>query len=963
MRKTIALSLLALLATVGLIANPLDNVQIPSDRNSIMTLNGQWSFMFIDSNDWSTYKDFYKPSYKYSKWDKIPVPGCWDAMGYLTPKYAHPDDVNGLYRTEFKLPSVWKGKAVYINLDGVLRAYDLWINGQYVGKWESAYNSCQFDITDYVKSGKNTIAMRVYTRYKGYEFDGNDDWGQVGIYRDVKLFAVPKTHVKDLRIVSKVNEDMSAEVHFGIDVDAVSGLDSGTTIKGRILCPGGSTKDEFEYNVTNDNMHAIEHVWKISSPHLWSAETPSLYTLEYSLWQNGEQTESFSQKFGIREIRIEGSKLLLNNKLFKLRGVNIHATDPYNGKVISEELNLKDMKMMKEANINFIRNSHYPREPRFYELCDSLGFYVMDEVPFGYGDEHLTDTTYQDNLIMRAQATVVRDKNHPCVIIWSIGNENPLTPITEVTGQYVQKYDPSRPICYPMIGSYFNSKDFILPEFIDIFAPHYPTPDRLRNYAERSERPLIATEYCHTLGQALEHHKELWEIMQANDNLAGGAIWEWVDQGMPAPDAEFPGKYAWTDKVWLSETDVIKMEGNQGTDGLLYANRTPLSNYYNIRKNYAQAYVLTDSVTAKRGHNTFAIEMENRYDFVDLADKATCRWTITVNNRTIASGTASPACKAHERCTLNIEADINADFDKELCILSLEFFDKTNGLAVNEKTFILNSSAQYANVIASLPQGLRSSKGVDDYIADYPIWRTGRKPSIAEDMILSKSGGEYVLDYLMKGDDLGDGKYTFINGEMRYEGTVNKKAKDDGSMEIDFEVTPKRGGKLILESGLALLLNDSIRYFQWIGQGPYTAWPGKNSANMAGIHSLEAGDLYFEGNKWGVNALLCTDEAGNGLLFIPSMDNIDLEETDQGVVVSFNPIVSGMGRKGQITSFPNYSQSMGTVSGSVKVIPVEGGHWSTAMNELFKKPSEIKKFAPFISEYDTYLRNYSDVCK
>ena len=938
-------------------ASPLDNIQIPSDKASVKSLNGEWSFLFINGNDWSAYSDFFAKDYDYASWDKIAVPGCWDALGYLPAKYAHPEDVTGLYRTVFNIPADWKGKQVFLNLDGVLRAYELWVNGKYAGKWELANNSCQFDITPLVKSGENALAMRVYTRCKGYEFDGNDDWGQVGIHRNVTLFSVPKTHVKDLKIVSTVAADESAEVSLDITMDGVKG--GRTAIKGEIFGPGGSLVESFGYKVNGASVH---HVWKVADPLLWTAETPSLYTLRYSVLQSGKETETFTRKFGIREVRIDGSRLLLNNTLIKLRGVTCHATDPKAGKVISEELNLKDMKLMKEANVNFIRTSHYPREPRFYDLCDSLGFYVMDEVPFGYGDEHLNDTTYQDNLILRAQATVIRDKNHPSVIIWSIGNENNLTPICQVTGKYVQQMDPSRPICYPMIGSYFNRFNFDLPDFLDIYAPHYPSANTLRDYARRSTKPLIATEYCHTLGQALEDHHNMWEVMQANDNLAGGAIWEWVDQGMPDRESEWPGKFAWTDRVWLSETDVIKMEGNQGTDGLIYATRDPLPNYYNIRKNYAQAYVLTDRLTADPEHSELSVELENRYDFLNLKDKVECRWEIALaDGKTLSSGILSPDCAPHEKCTLKIPAAAALGcLDREFCYLNLFFTDKSNSLAVNEKSFVLNSDEQYAAIAASLQDGLQTEKNLSEYISHAPLWRTGRKSSIAEDLILTKRGGSYVVKYIMEGDFTNMGSCSFSGDEISYEGSLN--AVNEGNAVVyDFDLKPLTPEKLLNEAGLALLLDSSLDCFQWVGRGPYTSYPGKDDANFAGVHALKAGDLYFEGNKMGVDALLCTDEKGNGVLFLSDVSNVNFEETDKGILVSFNPVVSGMGRKGQVTMFPQYSQNIGSIAGSVKAIPVEAGKWSEAMKRTFKDPASIGKFAPFISVYDSYLRKLEDI--
>lgn len=938
--------------------NPSENVLIPSDKAVVRSLNGEWSFKFINGPEWNGFAGFQKPGYDVSSWDKIAVPGCWDAMGYLTAIYAHPEDVTGLYKTTFEIPDSWKGMKVFLNFDGVLRGYELWINGKSVGSWELANNTCQFDITKYVKKGVNDLAMRVYTRYKGYEFDGNDDWGQVGIHRNVTLFAVPRTHVKDMMITSTVATDNSAEVKFDFLLDG--GNYANAVIKGEIRCPHNGLKDSFEYKAGKGS---VSHVWKVARPHLWTAETPALYTVNYSVWQGGKQTETFTRKFGIREIRIEGNRLLLNNKLFKLRGVNTHATDPYNGKLISEELNLKDMRMMKEANVNFIRNSHYPREPRFYDLCDSLGFYVMDEVPFGYGDEHLRDSSYQDNLILRADATVYRDKNHPCIIIWSIGNENDLTEICQVTGKHVQQLDPTRPICYPMIGSYFNRQNFELPDFLDIFAPHYPSSSMLKSYAQKSYKPLIATEYCHTLGQSLEEHHEMWEVMQANDNLAGGAIWEWVDQGMPDRESVWPGKFAWTDRVWLSETDVIKMEGNQGTDGLLYPTRDPLPNYFNIRKNYAQAYVLTDKLTLDPANPVLEVEIENRYDFVNLKGKVNCLWKIDAGyGSTVLAGSVSPECDPHQRCKISIDASQAFRFiDDRLCVLTLTFVDMTNGLTVNEKSFVLNSDEQYAGIINTLKNSVNSARPASAFISGEPLWRSGRKPSIAEDLILTKKGGSYVTKYILKGSAKEDGQFRFANSEIAYDGTLNV-SETGKNLAYEFSFKPDGEGKLLTEAGLALLLDKELRYFQWIGKGPYTSYPGKDNANEPGIHALQAGDLYFEGNKMGVDALLCTDKRGNGVLLIPEgVDNVNFEETDKGMLVSFNPVVSGMGRKGSITLFPKYSQDIESIDGKVLVIPVEAGKWKDDLNLLFRNPTTIGQFSPFISVYDTYLRKLEDV--
>ena len=485
----------------------------------------------MEGQDWNKYKDFFRSDYNDQRWETIPVPGNWDVLGYTKPKYGNPEALTGLYRKWFTVPENWRGKQVFLRFDGVLRGYEVWVNGQYVGKWESSYNSCQFDITPYLTSDENLLSLRVYTIYKGSDFDSNDDWAQVGISRDVNIFPVSQTYVKDITIQTLSLEKDKATI--GLDVETAtfaSQAKKQLSFQGTIIAQSGQVIAEFEYPIMiNKKLHKEIAIKK---PQLWTAETPSLYRLSYRLKSGKEVLQSGSEKFGIRLLTIEGNVIKLNGVAIKLRGVTLHDTDPFEGKIISKELILTDMRLMKEANINFIRTSHYPHAPLFYELCDSLGFYVMNEVPFGFGDQNLMDTTFQDILLTRANATVLRDKNHPCILFWSIGNENPLTPIAEATGQYVKKLDPTRPICYPQQHSYFLKLKYDLPDFVDIYAPHYPTVQTLEYYAKTATKPVILTEYCHSLGQSLEEHKELWELIEANTNLAGGNIWEWVDQGM-----------------------------------------------------------------------------------------------------------------------------------------------------------------------------------------------------------------------------------------------------------------------------------------------------------------------------------------------------------------------------------------------------------------------------------------------
>ncbi|MBQ7180425.1 MAG: hypothetical protein IJR87_03940, partial [Bacteroidaceae bacterium] len=349
------------LAIVGACAQVVDAFQgiLPvTDPAMKRSLNGEWSLKVVDG----VTDDMAVPA-EDETWRPIPVPGCWEAYGFCKPKYDSPNPLTGYYRTTFSVPGEWSGKRIAIRLDGVLYGYDLWINNRFVGSWRSGYNTALFDITPYLdrKKGDQQLAMRVISQFPGSDFDYNDDWAPNGIFRDVTLMAVPETHLKDLTITTKNTGEVSVKVE-------TAKASKATTVRHEILDAQG--------NVVGTD--------KVANPHLWTAETPYLYTLRTTLLQKGEPIQHFVHKFGFREVTIDGNVLKLNGQPVKLRGVTSHATDPVTVKVIDDTSILRDMQLMKEASINYIRTSHYPREPRFYELADSLGFYIIDEVPFGY---------------------------------------------------------------------------------------------------------------------------------------------------------------------------------------------------------------------------------------------------------------------------------------------------------------------------------------------------------------------------------------------------------------------------------------------------------------------------------------------------------------------------------------------------------------------------------------------------
>ncbi len=875
-----------------------------TDRLMMRSLNGVWQLKVVEGiTDDKTVPEVD------ASWGSIPVPGCWEAYNFCKPSYDAPKRLTGYYHTTFSVPEAWRGQRIVIRFDGVLYGYDLWINGKPAGSWRSAYNTALFDITPYLmKDAEQQLAMRVVSQFSGSDFDYNDDWAPNGIFRDVTLFSVPETHLKDLTIHARLNGE--------VDVDTeIANARKGTTVSHEII----------------DSHGHVVGTTKVDHPQLWTAETPYLYALRTTLKHKGKTLQTFEHKFGFRELTIEGNVLKLNGRPIKLRGVTSHSTDPVTVKVISDELTLRDMKLMKEASVNYIRTSHYPREPRFYELADSLGFYIIDEVPFGYGDRNLYDSTYYEALQQRAQATIRRDKNHPSVLIWSIGNENPLTDICIQLGDYVAtQLDPSRPYCYPQVGSYFTSffnAGGKFPSAAPIYAPHYPTTAQIGRFYQRMDRPVIFTEYCHSLGIAFEDHDRQWEIIERTPGIAGGSVWEWVDQGMPFRSEKGRENneilFGYEERVFTSPNGGFKMSGNKGTDGLLYADRTPLPNYYELQHNYARAFVSE----VKDGVLTIA----NRYDFLNLKDNVTIHWALTNDRDTVLRGAFSPECPPHSSTTYTL------DLPKQNG-LSLLLFDMEDdqGHIFLHQSFVLNKPKMAWD----------GSGDILTYIQEGPLVRVGRKPTMAE---LLRVKNDRIDQYLQPLEN------PYVNSDVVMTPT------ETGTM-VSYTLTPDTTSRFLSELGVAFLLDSCLDRVQWLGKGPFPSYPGRHQANRYGIWAKHQDDLYFEGNRMDVDAAYVSDSLGNGLLIVGDSLNMNFEQTDRGIVLSVNAAVSGLSPKFSRTAFPIISKEVGTISGHFHIYPIAAGRIPVSIQRLFAYASTVPPpFRPFMTSYDTYRMRYRDI--
>ena len=592
--KKLLLTLICLLAFVGVQAQteaelnawndvniyqinrlyPRTNV-IPEGEQWSQCLNGDWKFKWVDSPSKAP-ADFYKEDYNVASWKTIKVPANWELNGYGTPVYVNVDNEFrpnlppfaptvdnpvGCYVTEFDIPETWKDRLTFINFGAVKSAYYVWVNGQFVGFTEDAKTNAEFDLTPYVKVGKNKLAVKIYRFSNGSYFECQDFWRLSGIERDVVLYSKPTLNIYDY------------EVHAGLDKNYQSGTFSiklrlqsntnkiqknSTLIVGayegletqgfpeNILFTLTKALNELTFTLAEDGYYYADVELSADSEEIgkvmpWSAESPNLYQLRMSIMDKKAKTiERLTSSFGFRTSEIKDGKLLINGQYVLIKGVNRHEHNPYTGHVISRESMERDIAMMKQMNINTVRTCHYPDDPYWYELCDKYGLYVWDEANCeshaqGYGEKSLAkDPQYKEMIWSRNRNMLERDKNHPSVIMWSMGNECGNGVNFEYTYDWMKSRDPSRPVTYERAIYDCNT---------DVIGLMYASPKYLQRFVDEGldsiyHRPFIMVEYCHAMGNSMGGLQDYWDVIEANEQLQGGCVWDWVDQSFIVHDNE-----------------------------------------------------------------------------------------------------------------------------------------------------------------------------------------------------------------------------------------------------------------------------------------------------------------------------------------------------------------------------------------------------------------------------------------
>ena len=572
-----------------------------------MSLNGTWKFRWTKTPD-ERIKDFWRTDFDCSSWDNLKVPANWEVNGYGTPIYASAGytfkidppyvtkepkktytayeerNPTGQYKRTFQLPDDWNKGQTFLRFEGVMSAFYVWINGKQVGYSQGSMEPSEFNVTKYLKPGQNAIAIEVYKYSDGSYLEDQDFWRFGGIHRDVTLYHTPDVRIRDfaVRTIPADNSeysDYSESSDYILQINpqfSVYGKETGkgdslvailTDHDGQTIAKGSTSVEEvldLEHKAARMNEWYPQRGYRkfdriamtVKSPKEWTAETPYLYTLTLQLRDSlGNIREQAQQKVGFRHLKINADgELLVNGKPIKIRGVNRHEHDPYTARVMTEERMLQDLHLMKEAYINAVRLAHYPNCPRWYELCDSIGMYVMDEADcetHGLRGTLTSTSDWNDAFMDRCIRMAERDKNHPSIIFWSLGNESGYGPNHAAMAGWLHEFDPSRFVHYE--GAQGDPD----PSTVDVISRFYPRVkqeylnpgipqgsdaeraenarwERLLEIAERTNdtRPVLTSEYAHCMGNALGNLKEYWDEINSNKRMLGGFIWDWADQGL-----------------------------------------------------------------------------------------------------------------------------------------------------------------------------------------------------------------------------------------------------------------------------------------------------------------------------------------------------------------------------------------------------------------------------------------------
>ncbi len=883
------------------------------------SLNGTWKFYYSDSVQ-SRPADFYKNNFSLKGWDTISVPSNWEMKGFGLPIYTNvvyvfpknppfiPHNMNnvGSYKRDFDIPNNWKNKDIYLHFAGVSGAMYIYINGVQVGYSEGSKTPAEFNITKYIKSGKNQIAVQVLRWSDASYIEDQDFWRLSGIERDVYLRADNPIKINDFRVGSDlVNNYKDGAFSLAVELVNNTNKTEDRNLKVEIFDEKNQkvfalnklvTVKPYKSNVTFDAV--------IDNVNQWSAEIPNLYSAIITLSNvKNEIVQATSVKVGFRNIKIENNQFLINGKPILIKGVNLHDHDETTGHVISEELTIKDLTLMKQNNVNAIRCSHYPKNAFFYSLCDTYGFYVIDEANI---ETHGMGTTNQGLDTNEAAKKVhpayraewkaahmdrtirmfERDKNHPCIVTWSLGNEAGNGANFYATYAWLKAQDSTRPTQYEGATNYENT---------DIQAPMYDRIPQLIEYAENNpKRPLILCEYSHAMGNSLGNFKDYWDVIRKYDVLQGGFIWDWVDQGLVAKTED-------GQKYWGYGGDFgakhIQNDANFCLNGVVNPDRSPHPGLEELKKVYQS--ILFSEANFKTGK----VKVTNEYFFTNL-NKFKIRWELFKDGNIIKEDTiltVDVAPGASKVIDLSLpEIDLNsgeyalnliAQTDTELPLLTKgypiakdqfiagkftpEFIKNSNDtitVSSNDTKIFFSSNdfkagfdsttgklteLNYGNgniILEGIQPNFWRATTDNDFGFNMPkhfeIWKKASENQTLISMQL-KDGNE-VVDL----GSLNESKHFKNNSAILQ--IVYQLPEDIAKIEIEYKIASS--GQISVTNSLVdvknnlpnmprfgnnLILKNEYNQVNWYGRGPLENYQDRKTSQFVGVYKASVTDLYF----------------------------------------------------------------------------------------------------------------------
>ncbi len=729
-----------------------------------MTLNGTWKFLWVENAD-ARPTDFWKTTYDDGSWGTMQVPGMWELNGYGDPVYVNnqypwrhhfktnPPEVPvegnnvGSYRKSIMVPASWKGKDIIAHFGSVTSCFYLWVNGKYVGYSEDSKLEAEFDLTRYLKPGQeNLIAFQVFRWCDGSYLEDQDFFRLSGVARDSYLYARSKNRIEDLR--------------FTPDLDA--NYENGTlTVNVKAKGNGVVTLDLTDATGKQVTRATVKGsgtaVMNVDSPNKWSAETPYLYTLTATMEGSGEVIPF---KVGFRKVELKGNQVLVNGKAVLFKGANRHEMDPDGGYVVSYERMLQDVQLMKELNVNAVRTCHYPDDPRWYELCDKYGLYMVAEANIeshgmGYGDETLAkDPEYAKAHMERNERNVQRNFNHPSIIFWSLGNEAGFGPNFEACYDWIKAEDPSRAVQYEQ--AHGN-------DYTDVLCPMYADYDYMEKYAKRTDttKPLIQCEYAHAMGNSGGGFKEYWDLIRKYPSLQGGFIWDWVDQGL-----------RWTGKngveIYAYGGDFNRYDPSDNNfccNGMVSPDRVPNPHAYEIAYFYQNIWTTLGSV----GDGVAEVKVYNENFFRDLSAYY-MEWEVLAGGEVVRTGRVDALDVAPQQ-TATVSLNIGNTCRCKEWLLNVRYKLKNREGLVPAETEV--AKGQFTLVDYKAPEMKIENEAMANYAAPEPQIVDSRR-----DYLIVK-GENFVVEF---------NRYT---GYMtRYAVNGDELIKEDGALTPNFWRAP-----------------------------------------------------------------------------------------------------------------------------------------------------------------------------